>query len=224
MQELLVNPGNNPVLLGGIVFVVVVAAILVLYWVNKLRSQAELPKPEVDPNVEAQAKARLSAITGIAVNPQSNAEGSQSLTTSPGAMPPAFQEEAPLSLSSSSPPSLPGNSSVLTQYASGDGQGVEEMEKMLEKDPDNLQLLDWLAFLYYSNNQTDKAIETYTRIISIDPSNPTQHYYLANSYYKANRIQEALTHWRTVVSLKPDGKISRKANEKIERVGAAAGA
>lgn len=110
---------------------------------------------------------------------------------------------------------------VLTQYTSGDGAGAAEMEKMLAKDPNNLQLLDWLAFMYYSNNETEKAIDTYSRIIKLDPSNPGQHYYLANSFYKANRIDEALHHWKKVIELKPEGKYARKATDRIKKVEAA---
>ena len=60
---------------------------------------------------------------------------------------------------------------ILTQYTSGTGEGISEVEKLLEGDPNNVDLLDWLAFMYYSNNNIDKAIETYKRALSIKADN-----------------------------------------------------
>lgn len=112
----------------------------------------------------------------------------------------------------------PEQEALLTQYTSGDGGGVEEMEKMLEKDPHNLQLLDWLAFMYYSNNDAEKAIATYRRILEIDPANASQHYYLANSYFKVGDTAQALAEWQKVVDLRPDSKYAKKAIDRINKV------
>lgn len=108
---------------------------------------------------------------------------------------------------------------LLTQYTSGDGGGVEEMERMLERDPNNLQLLDWLAFMYYSNNDAVKAIATYRRIIAIEPNNASQHYYLGNCFFKNNEIERAIEEWNLVVQLKPGSKYARKAQERMTKLG-----
>lgn len=108
---------------------------------------------------------------------------------------------------------------LLTQYTSGDGGGVEEMERMLERDPNNLQLLDWLAFMYYSNNDAVKAIATYQRIIEIEPNNASQHYYLGNCFFKNNEIERAVEEWNLVVQLKPGSKYARKAQERMTKLG-----
>lgn len=108
---------------------------------------------------------------------------------------------------------------LLTQYTSGDGGGVEEMERMLERDPNNLQLLDWLAFMYYSNNDAVKAIATYRRIIEIEPNNASQHYYLGNCFFKNNEVERALEEWNAVIQLKPGSKYARKAQERITKLG-----
>lgn len=184
---------------------------------KKLAAGSVPPKgPDAPPPPDAEkeaAQARLSALTGM--------------DDDPAPAPDAAAAAAPAEAGGVQAPSAPEVSgkdqAVLTQYTAGDGQGVEEIVKMLEKDPNNLQLLDWLAFMYYSNNETDKAIETYSKITQIDPSNASQHYYLANSYYKANRIDEALQHWRTVMELKPDGKLGKKAGDRIKKVEAALG-
>lgn len=51
--------------------------------------------------------------------------------------------------------------------------------KALEKDPNNLVLLNGLAQIYIKENNMDKAIEFYTRFLKIDPDNFAANYYLA---------------------------------------------
>lgn len=195
--------------------VAVVSVVLIAVLLRRNPAGAAPPVGD-DAATEAAAKARLGTLTGVSFD--DSAEDLQDAR--PKTAPPQMSAAAAASLSASGDP---GEGQVLTQYTTGDGKGVEEMERMLAKDPDNLQLLDWLAFMYYSNNETEKAISTYSRIIAIDPGNAGQHYYLANSYYKAKRIDEALRHWRKVCEIKPDGKLARKASSRIQKVEAALG-
>ncbi|MDN5278770.1 MAG: Anaphase-promoting complex, cyclosome, subunit 3 [Clostridiales bacterium] len=105
---------------------------------------------------------------------------------------------------------------LLTKYTAGTGEGINEVEKLLEGDPNNVDLLDWLAFMYYSNNNIDKAIETYKRALAIKPDNENQHYYLANSYFKKGMNAEAKKEWSEVIRLKPNSKIAKNAQERID--------
>jgi len=105
---------------------------------------------------------------------------------------------------------------LLTKYTAGTGEGINEVEKLLEGDPNNVDLLDWLAFMYYSNNNIDKAIETYKRALAIKPDNENQHYYLANSYFKKSMMAEAKKEWNEVIRLKPNSKIAKNAQERID--------
>ena len=107
---------------------------------------------------------------------------------------------------------------LLTKYTAGTGEGIQEVEKLLVSDPNNVDLLDWLAFMYYSNNEIDKAIETYKRALSIKPNNENQHYYLANSYFKKNMMAEAEKEWNEVLRLKPNSKIAKNAQERIDYI------
>ncbi len=108
---------------------------------------------------------------------------------------------------------------LLTKYTAGTGEGINEVEKLLEGDPNNVDLLDWLAFMYYSNNNIDKAIETYKRALAIKPDNENQHYYLANSYFKKSMLAEAKKEWNEVIRLKPNSKIAKNAQERIDYLG-----
>lgn len=105
---------------------------------------------------------------------------------------------------------------LLTKYTAGTGEGINEVEKLLEGDPNNVDLLDWLAFMYYSNNNIDKAIETYKRALGIKADNENQHYYLANSYFKKSMVAEAKKAWNEVIRIKPNSKIAKNAQERID--------
>lgn len=105
---------------------------------------------------------------------------------------------------------------ILTKYTAGTGEGIAEVEKLLVSDPNNVDLLDWLAFMYYSNNEIDKAIDTYKRALAIKPNNENQHYYLANSYFKKGLVPDAEKEWNEVIRLKPNSKISKNAQERID--------
>lgn len=107
---------------------------------------------------------------------------------------------------------------LLTKYTAGTGEGINEVEKLLEGDPNNVDLLDWLAFMYYSNNNIDKAVETYKRALAIKPDNENQHYYLANSFFKKGMMAEAKKEWSEVIRLKPNSKIAKNAQERIDYI------
>jgi tetratricopeptide (TPR) repeat protein len=210
--------------LDVVVYCLIVLGIFLIAVVFQKKEDEPEGQTQEDTTTTAEAKNRLSVLTGVTFEDSAD-DLQMAMPKSEPPLPfrPPPPPAPPPGASTSGPAAAREEQAVLTQYTSGDGQGVEEMEKMLAKDPNNLQLLDWLAFMYYSNNQTEKAIETYGRIIRIDPSNASQHYYLANSFYKANRIDEALVHWRKVVELKPDGKLARKADGRIKKVETALG-
>ena len=114
-------------------------------------------------------------------------------------------------------PSANAGQGVLTQYQEGTGEGISEIENKLKDDPNNPDLLDWLAFMYYSNNQLDKAIEIYQRALNLNYENEHQHYYLGNSFYKKGIIDRAIEEWEVVISLKPNSKIAQNAQERINK-------
>ena len=116
-----------------------------------------------------------------------------------------------------SAPAANAGQGVLTQYQEGTGEGISEIENKLKDDPNNPDLLDWLAFMYYSNNQLDKAIEIYQRALNLNYENEHQHYYLGNSFYKKGMIDRAVEEWEVVISLKPNSKIAQNAQERINK-------
>ncbi len=105
----------------------------------------------------------------------------------------------------------------ITEYTQGDSEGIEEVKAMLEEDPDNVELQDWLAFMLYSNNLLDEAIELYKKLLAAGHRSDNQHFYLGNAYYKKGLVKLAIEEWKRVIELDPKGKLAEKARFRIER-------
>ena len=105
----------------------------------------------------------------------------------------------------------------ITEYTEGSGEGIDEVRLMLEADPENLDLQDWLAFMLYTNNQLDEAIELYKRLLSANHRPENQHFYLGNAYFKKTLVKLAVEEWKRVVELDPDSKMGKKAKVRIEQ-------
>lgn len=145
-----------------------------------------------------------------AAKPAGGRSSSQTLDTQLGGSPAAGKEKDPFK--DEPDPRL------VTQYQEGTGEGIEEIEARLGEDPNNEDLLDWLAFMYYSNGKLEKAIDTYQRAINLNYENEHQHYYLGNAYYKLGKFDRAVEEWEVVVQLKPDSKLAQNAQERIRKV------
>lgn len=105
----------------------------------------------------------------------------------------------------------------ITEYTEGSGEGIEEVRAMLSADPENLDLQDWLAFMLYTNNQLDEAIEIYKKLLGQNHKSETQHYYLGNAYCKKGLIQLAIEEWKRVVEIDSESKLAKKAAVRIEQ-------
>ncbi len=107
----------------------------------------------------------------------------------------------------------------ITEYTEGtDSQGIADVEALLAGDPDNPDLQDWLAFLYYTNNRLDQAIELYRKLLAKGHKVDTQYFYLGNAYYKKGLTQLAVEQWRRSLETGPNGPMARKAQARIHEV------
>ena len=104
----------------------------------------------------------------------------------------------------------------ITEYTEATGEGIEDVEAMLKIDPENMDLTDWLAFLYYTNNRLDDAIELYRRLLSRGHKPESQYFYLGNAYFKKGLQQLAIEQWKRCVETDPTSSVARKAQARIE--------
>jgi TolA-binding protein len=93
------------------------------------------------------------------------------------------------------------------------------IRERIEADPENLALLDWAAYSFYSSGEVETAAEYYRRLVREYPASPNYHYYLGNCLYQLEDLEAAATHWRRVVSLDPAGEFAGRAMRKLSSVG-----
>ena len=83
---------------------------------------------------------------------------------------------------------------------------IEELEVLAREYPDEVALLEKLAYVYAKEIQTadkkinrlmaDKAIATYTKILAIDGTRAAVYNNLANVHYTIGQVDEASVWWR----------------------------
>ena len=108
--------------------------------------------------------------------------------------------------------------SVVTGYSGVPATGIEELKRMVDQNPDNLDMKDMLAFMLYSNNRLDEAIEVFKDLVERKHNPGNQHLYLGNIYYRKGLIQMALVHWDKVRECAPASKEAAKARERAATV------
>ena len=105
----------------------------------------------------------------------------------------------------------------ITNYAkASDPAELAKMEELLSKDPDSVPLLEWIAFMYYTSDNCERAIELYSRLVDLDGKNEAHHYYLANLFLKMKNTAKAVEHWKAVIALNPVSKFADKAKNLID--------
>lgn len=97
-----------------------------------------------------------------------------------------------------------------------DEEAIHEAEAALADDPENAKLLDWLAFMYYTHDQLDRATEAYKKLISRQPDSPDLFFFLANCFYKVNLLPEAIYCWDRSLGLGPSERVQERAQASLE--------
>lgn len=110
----------------------------------------------------------------------------------------------------------------VTTYGEG-GRGdvmeeISQLEELLARQPENLDIQEWLAFKYYSINQFEKALEIYRRLLGAGHRPGVQHFYLGNTYYKLEDTDRAIESWQKTIEMIPTDSKAEKARARIDRV------
>ncbi len=105
----------------------------------------------------------------------------------------------------------------VTKYAKASDAGeLAKMEELLAKDPESVPLLEWIAFMYYTSDNTPRAVELYERLVRLQGDNEGHHYYLGNLYKKTNQVDRAVRHWRKVIALNPQSRFADTARRLLQ--------
>jgi tetratricopeptide (TPR) repeat protein len=76
-------------------------------------------------------------------------------------------------------------------------------QKMLAKNPDDIQLRSKLALLYYHQQKHREALQQWTIVTDLDPNNPEIFKIMGNTCVEMNDLREAIKYYRKAVAADP---------------------
>lgn len=108
----------------------------------------------------------------------------------------------------------------VTTYQDGSSDTLEEISQlktMLEQNPNNLDIKEWLAFKQYSAGMHDDAELNLRDLIAKNHRPGVQNFYLGNLLAKTGREAEAVQCWKATVALIPHDVKAKKAQARISK-------
>ena len=94
---------------------------------------------------------------------------------------------------------------------------LDQLEALLAESPDDLQVMDWVAFAQYCTGNYPRAADLYRRCIDREPQTASYYYFLANAVYKLGDRDEAIRNWEMASNLDTVGLFRKKASEKLAK-------
>lgn len=88
---------------------------------------------------------------------------------------------------------------------------VRDLEKVADRNPDDLRLQRELALHYESGYEWEKAKDIYFRLIVKNPQNPDAHYFLGSLYNSTGEMVKSQQAFEEAMDLKPDHKATLEA-------------
>ncbi len=85
-------------------------------------------------------------------------------------------------------------------------KAVEEMEKLLQRFPTNLNLKFELGRMYFNSGKIDQAARQFQEITFLVPNHSNARFSLAVSYERLGKTRRALEEYRKVLELNPDNE------------------
>lgn len=104
---------------------------------------------------------------------------------------------------------------ILTQYSQAPFD-LGELQRMHQANPENLDVLNCIAFRYYTQDELDQALEYYQKILALDAKHPEAHYYVGNVQFRRRKLVAAMMSWKKVIAIDPQSKFAENARERIE--------
>jgi tetratricopeptide (TPR) repeat protein len=92
------------------------------------------------------------------------------------------------------------NAIMLEKYS----QGISDLQKIIERYPDEKEALNWLAMLAWYLNRYEEAISLLTRVVHIDSMHVLSYEMLAEAYDASGDYEQALRAMNKAMSLAPD--------------------
>ncbi len=134
---------------------------------------------------------------------------------------PSLMREAPAGARNSTPPGGEDahGEEVVTHYqSSSDPKLIARVRELIEQNPTEPALMDWIAFTLYSNNLLDESITWYIKLFKAGSHQANHYFYCANALYKKGFVDRALKMWQVAAKLEPNSVIARKSQRRMDAV------
>lgn len=95
---------------------------------------------------------------------------------------------------------------------------LANLEQLLTESPDDLQIIDWVAFAHYCSGSLDRSVELYRQCIDREPQTASYYYFLGNALYKLEKVDDAVAAWTMAVDQDRAGSFRKKAQERLDKV------
>ena len=95
---------------------------------------------------------------------------------------------------------------------------LKGLEELLVESPDDLQILDWVAFAHYCSGSLERSIELYRRCIDREPQTASYYYFLGNALYKLGSSDDAVAAWQMAIDQDRAGMFRKKAQERLDKI------
>jgi len=107
---------------------------------------------------------------------------------------------------------------IVSFHSLANAEQIDGVRQKLEADPDNPVLLDWYAFLLYSNKRLPECVQVYERLAATDDPPTNSLYYLGNAYLKMSDMPNALRCWKRLKQEDPDNPLVEKVSRKLQKL------
>src|ERR1043166_8331550 len=100
----------------------------------------------------------------------------------------------------------------LTQYQQKNvsEEELKNLEALLLENPDDLQIIDWVAFANYCSGNLERAVELSRRCIDREPQTASYYCFLGNALYRQGAEPDAIAAWEMAFSQDRSGMFRKK--------------
>ena len=120
------------------------------------------------------------------------------------------------------PPPLKSEQELLqtfSSYAEKTDSALQQVESVLANSPNNVAVMDWAAFEYFSRGHWKRALELYTSLLAVSGPTEQAYYCLGSIYAEKKRFDKAREYWNLLIDNFGDHRLAAKAKSKLNLLG-----
>ena len=95
---------------------------------------------------------------------------------------------------------------------------LDTVNSLVDEEPDNVDFLDWAAYVNYSNGNFATAADYYRRLLDLTTANPFAFYYLGEILFRSGKEEKAFAYWDELCETYPGHQLAEKARRTMALV------